>query len=67
MVRAIWVFGGPPFWSLRSGSRPNLREFVTTVTELIAIAPAAAIGFRNPNSPRIGDRTDGTVPSEKIG
>jgi hypothetical protein len=41
---------------LESGSydedlkRRNLNEFETTLTELIAIAPAANIGFRSPNA-----------------
>ena len=30
--------------------RRSLKEFETTLTELIAIAPAATIGLRNPNA-----------------
>jgi hypothetical protein len=43
----------------------SLRELVTTVTELKAIAAAARMGLRNPNSPRTGCKNVGTVPPEK--
>ena len=38
-----------------------------TVTELIAIADAAIIGFKKPNSPIKKFRYVGTEPSEKKG
>ncbi len=53
--------------ALDLAARDSRSEFNTTVTELIAIAPAAAMGFKKPTSPRIGCRTLGTVPSENTG
>ena len=40
-------------------NRFSRSEFVTTETELIAIAAAASVGFRNPNSPNTGRSASG--------
>ena len=47
--------------------RCNRKELLITVTELIAIADAAIIGFRKPNSPIKKFKDAGTEPSEKRG
>ena len=47
--------------------RCNRKELLMTVTELIAIADAAIIGFKKPNSPIKKFRYVGTEPSEKKG
>ena len=45
---------GSTSYSRPARNRLSLSEFVTTARELRAIAPAARIGFRNPDSPRNG-------------
>ena len=39
----------------------------TTVTELIAMAPAVSTGFRKPSSPKTGRSVSGTPETEKTG
>jgi len=46
---------------------PSLSEFVTTVTELTAMAAAATIGFKKPTWPITGCSKRGTVSSLNIG
>ena len=60
--RDVWEF----FYL--SGLKPlSLRELVTTVTELMAIAAAARTGFRKPCSPSTGTRKSGTPPPAHTG
>ena len=47
--------------------RCNRKELLITLTELIAIADAAIIGLRKPNSPIKKCRDAGTEPSAKKG
>ena len=51
----------------RGANRFRRSELLITVTELTAIAAAARIGFRNPNSPNTGPSAAGTPAFAKNG